>query len=201
MRKTAIPNPTSGSDRDLLLGCLNRSFKSARPVCGKAAQQGQGIGLLSARIRLKPQLEGLVRLFQIARDLPIVGEVDEEPFPIADAIPQLPGLRRALGGQHRLSSSAVRQSQSRVRHGEFGIDLDRALKERYDRGIVAVDVLAFIPVLYAFRASSDGVVASASGVECFSTVARDSPSRVLSVRAIALREFSTSSLFAAWICS
>ena len=46
------------------------------------------------------------------------------------------------------------------------------------------DRLTFIPVLYAFRASSEEVVASASGVECFSTVARDSPTRVLSLRAI-----------------
>ena len=34
------------------------------------------------------------------------------------------------------------------------------------------------------RASSEGVVASASGVECFSTVASDSPTRVLNLRAI-----------------
>ena len=40
-------------------------------------------------------------------------------------------------------------------------------------------------------------MASASGVECFSTVASDSPTRVLNLRAIWLREFRTSSLFAA----
>ena len=45
------------------------------------------------------------------------------------------------------------------------------------------DRFAFTPVLYAFKASSEGVVASASGVECFSTVASDSPTRVLNVRA------------------
>jgi len=49
---------------------------------------------------------------------------------------------------------------------------------RWKRGVpeaASSDTSAFIPVLYALRASSDGVVASASGVECRSTVARDSP--------------------------
>ena len=49
--------------------------------------------------------------------------------------------------------------------------------------------------------SGNAAAISASGVECFSTVARDSPSRVLSLRAISLSEFRTSSIFAAWICS
>ena len=46
-------------------------------------------------------------------------------------------------------------------------------------------------------ASNEGVVASASGVECLSTIAIDSPTLVLNLRAISLRQFSTSSLFAA----
>ena len=45
----------------------------------------------------------------------------------------------------------------------------------------------FMAVLYAFRASSEDVVTSTSGVECFSTVASDSPSRGLSLRTISLR--------------
>ena len=61
--------------------------------------------------------------------------------------------------------------------------------------------LTFMAVLYAFRASSEDVVTSTSGVECFSTVASDSPSRGLSLRTISLRAFRTSSLLAAWICS
>ena len=35
--KTAIRKSKVGLNRDLLQGCLDRSFKSARPVCGKAA--------------------------------------------------------------------------------------------------------------------------------------------------------------------
>ena len=38
---------------------------------------------------------------------------------------------------------------------------------------------ALRPALYAFRASSDDVVACSSGVECSWMVASDSPSRVL----------------------
>ena len=44
-----------------------------------------------------------------------------------------------------------------------------------------------VPVVKALRASRDGVVASQRGVECFSTVASDSPTRVLNLRAIWLR--------------
>src|ERR1019366_1090292 len=63
------------------------------------------------------------------------------------------------------------------------------------------DKVTFIPVLKAFNASSEDVVASARGVECFSTVASDSPTRVLNVLAIWLSEFRTSSLLAATACS
>src|SRR4029434_6546739 len=75
---------------------------------------------------------------------------------------------------------------------------------RRNKGMAAAlpaDRFNFMPVLYAFRASSEDVVAPASGVECFSTVASDSPSRALSLRTISLREFRTSSLLFAWICS
>ncbi len=44
--------------------------------------------------------------------------------------------------------------------------------------------IAFMPVLEAFKASSEDVVASASGVECLSTVASDSPTLILNLRTI-----------------
>ena len=44
-------------------------------------------------------------------------------------------------------------------------------------------LLSFVDSRLHRRASSEDVVASASGVECFSTVASDSPTRVLNVRA------------------
>ena len=59
----------------------------------------------------------------------------------------------------------------------------------------------FSAALYAFSASSDDVVASSSGVECFWTVASDSPTRVLNFVASWLRTFSTSSFRAAGSCS
>ena len=41
LRKSAIGDRHVGMRRDFLLGCFNRSFKSAGPVSGKAAQQNQ----------------------------------------------------------------------------------------------------------------------------------------------------------------
>src|ERR1700681_3472308 len=61
--------------------------------------------------------------------------------------------------------------------------------------------LTLCPVVKALRASREEVLASHKGAECFSTVASDSPTRVLNLRAIWLREFRTSSLFAATVCS
>ena len=65
-------------------------------------------------------------------------------------------------------------------------------------------MLATVPVAsspesgaVSLQGSSDGVVASASGFEGCSTVASDSPTLVLKLRAISLRAFRTSSLFAA----
>ena len=56
------------------------------------------------------------------------------------------------------------------------------------------------PALYAFSASSDGVVASAKGVEYFLTLASDSPARPLNALAIRLSSLSTSSFLAACCC-
>ena len=98
VRKIGIRKRKVGIRRDCLLGMrqslvqigLSREWKG--PPTNPAA-----LGSDSARIGLKPQLEGLVRLFQISRHMPVVGKVDEELFPIADTIPQLPGSCRALG--------------------------------------------------------------------------------------------------------
>ena len=60
-------------------------------------------------------------------------------------------------------------------------------------------LLALRPMLYAFKASIERVVNSGR-VACFSTVAGDSPARVLNRRAIWLSASRTSSCRAAWIC-
>ena len=66
-----------------------------------------------------------------------------------------------------------------MRHGELRIDGDGAL-EVGDRGADNHErKRRFFAALYAFRASSEGVVACSSGVECSWIVASDSPSRVL----------------------
>jgi hypothetical protein len=57
------------------------------------------------------------------------------------------------------------------------------------------------PRLKAFSASSDGVVASASGVAYFCTVLSDSPSLPRNVTAAASSAFSTASLPAASSCA
>jgi hypothetical protein len=81
-----------------------------------------------------PQLEGLVRFFQISHYLPVVQEVDEKPLRVACSIPQLPGLCGVLSRQHGLSNFAVVEPQIRPGHCELGIDFDSALKKRRARG-------------------------------------------------------------------
>ena len=78
-----------------------------------------------------PQFEGLVRLFQISRHLPVVAPIDKKLLPIAGSIPQLPGSRGALRRQHGLSNSAVQEPQIGVCHGKIWIDFDRSAEERY----------------------------------------------------------------------
>ena len=138
-------------------------------------------------------------MFQIPRDLAIVVEADKELFPLAGVLPQLPRFCRALGCEHRLSDTAVGKRQIGIGHGEIGINFDHPTKKGMAERQGARPT--FMAVLNAFRASSEDVVTSTSGIECFSTVASDSPSRGLSLRTISLRAFRTSSLFAAWICS
>ena len=73
---------------------------------------------------------------------------------------------------------------------------------RRKKGIAAAwpeDMTVLSPMLYAFKASIERVVASGR-VACFSTVASDSPARVLNRRAIWLSASRTSSCRAAWIC-
>ena len=80
-RKTAIRKRQVGISRDGFLGGFDRYLKPACPVSGKAAQQLLGLWVpIAAGIGLKPQLEGLVRLLQISRHLPVVVEVDEKSF-------------------------------------------------------------------------------------------------------------------------
>src|SRR2546425_9368724 len=93
-----------------------------------------GLWLLPARISLKPRLEGLVRLVQVSRHLPVVGKVDKKLLPVARSIPQLPGFCSALGRQHGLSNSAVQEPQKGVCHGKFRINFDCAPDEGYSRG-------------------------------------------------------------------
>ena len=103
---------------------------------------------------------------------------------IADAIPQLIRLAVALLGERQLSHQAIDEPQRRVRHRELGVDLDGALEEGHGRRQIQFDDRTFEAALYAFKASSDGVVASSSGVSCLPTVASDSPTRVLNLLAI-----------------
>ena len=73
---------------------------------------------------------------------------------------------------------------------------------RRKKGMLAAwpeELLALRPMLYAFKASIERVVISGR-VACFSTVAGDSPARVLNRRAIWLSASRTSSCRAAWIC-
>src|SRR5208282_4539454 len=62
-------------------------------------------------------------------------------------------------------------------------------------------LIAFCPRLYAFRASSEDVVACSSGTSNFCTVASDSPSSPLNLDAASPSTSSTFSLDAAVTCS
>ena len=87
-RKIRVPEHEVGIRRDFFLRHLDHAFESAGPMRGNAPEQTVRIwSFLLARIRLQPQLEGLVCLFQIPCHLPVVGEVDEESLAIADPIP------------------------------------------------------------------------------------------------------------------
>ncbi len=66
-----------------------------------------------------------------------------------------------------------------MRHREPRVDLGGAPDMRNRRCRATREVHAVEPVLNAFRASIEDVVASGSGVSYFSTVASDSPTRVL----------------------
>ena len=99
-RQIAIRHRKVGISCDFFSRCLNRFFVSAGPMRGNAPKQTVGIWSFGAGVCLRPQLESSVGLFQISRDLTVVGKVDEELFAIAHAVPQAPGFHGALGRQH-----------------------------------------------------------------------------------------------------
>ena len=66
----------------------------------------------------------------------------------------------------------------RMGHRKVGIDRDRTLEQRQGTCAEPDNATRLHPALKACSASSDGVVASSSGVEYFSMVASDSPTRV-----------------------
>src|SRR5262249_1934143 len=102
-------------------------FESASPLRGYSAEQTLGIydHRSSPGIGLNPQLERLVRLFQIAGHVSVIHEVDVKSLSIADAIAQQPRFRNVLGGYRRVADAMV-EPQMRISHGKVGIDLDRA---------------------------------------------------------------------------
>src|SRR6476661_9500498 len=88
-RKIAVPEGNVGMGRDFSLGCFDRSFKSACPLGGKAPEQIVGTRwVVPPRIGLKPRLEGLVGLFQVSCDLPVVGKIDKKLLPVAGSFPE-----------------------------------------------------------------------------------------------------------------
>ena len=93
--------------------------------------------LFIARIRLRPQLASLLRLFQVSRYLCIVIRRDEVPLLFTGAIAQRIGLLHALRGQGELSHRAVREGQVRIGQGEVGVDFQGALEERHAGDLTA----------------------------------------------------------------
>src|SRR4029079_7706096 len=131
-RKIAVPEGNVGMGLDFSSGYLDRSFKSACPLGGKAPEQIVGTRwVVPPRIGLKPRLEGLVRLFQVSCDLPVVGELDKKLFAVAGSFPELPGSCGALSRQHGLTKTAIAKPQIRVRDRELGIDFYSTAVKRH----------------------------------------------------------------------
>jgi len=91
----------------------------------------ESVSVHLTRIRLRPGLTGLLRLFQVSRDLHLVGSRDKEFLSITGAIPQLIRLADARRREGGLSNRAIRKPQIRVCHRELGVDFKGALKKRH----------------------------------------------------------------------
>src|SRR5947209_3770460 len=89
------------------LGRLNSLFILARAQRAPARHNGESY--LVPRIGLRPQFERLKFPLQIARHLPVIEKKDPEPFPVADAIPELIGFAGVLGSQIGLAHVRVRE--------------------------------------------------------------------------------------------
>src|SRR6516162_5949004 len=87
-----------------------------------------------ARISLRPQLAGLLRLLHVSCHLQIIRSTDEELLPITDPFPQLISLTSALRRQVGLSDVIVHASQGRIGQGKLGVDLNGVLEQRYNSG-------------------------------------------------------------------
>ena len=129
--KIDIPDGKVRIELDRFLGFFDRLFVFAEDRVNHRRQESVGIGF--ARISLRPQLTGLLRLFQVSRHLQIVGRGDKELLRVTGAIPQLIGFARALRGEGRLSNIAVHAPQIRIGHREFGVDLNGALEKGQQR--------------------------------------------------------------------
>ena len=77
-----------------------------------------------------PGLEGLLRLFHIARHLQIVIGGDEEPLGVGHAIPQLISLDDVFARQVILSDIRIGAAQKCIPEREFGVDLNSVLEKR-----------------------------------------------------------------------
>src|SRR5262249_26497817 len=109
---------------------------------------------------------------------------------------QLECLGVILPGPVCLAKTRVGHPQLPVATRKIRIKLERALKVR--KGIKRPFFIeSLIARLYSFRASSEGVVARASGTSNIFTEARDSPSLPRSLEASASSASSTFSLDAA----
>ena len=83
----------------------------------------------------------------------------------------------ALSAASTDSPAALYKIPNGMRHRKFRIDFDGSPEERYSR-FIPEDRSPSLPC-YRLSGFDEGVVASASGVECRSTVASDSPTLVL----------------------
>jgi hypothetical protein len=134
VEKLLVEGELQIADRKIRIDCdrlprgLDRSVVLAERWVDHCAQHR--VRMEIARIRLRPRLAGLLRVFQVSRHLYLVGGRNEESLPVADAIPQLISGANVLDRGDHLSREGIGESQRRIGHRELRIELDGALQER-----------------------------------------------------------------------
>ena len=111
--------------------CLTR-FCHGLLVLSQPIVGGRQTGVRSCFpwVHLSKELGILHHLLHIATNEDVVGDSDEEFFPLADSVPKLESACNVLAGQVWLSEIAIYGSQRGIRHRKIGIEGNSLFEER-----------------------------------------------------------------------